>query len=382
MRVLFAIGSMGGGGAERQALHYLRHLDRSRFQPSLYLHTREGELLDGIPEDVPVFAFWDRHSEPRFNLPGRIRGQQIRDLADVLEELQIDVLCAVTIQLALIAGRSVQRRPTPWLAVEMADPRLSFVDLAGRFRWLKRRLLRAGYGQAHRAIAVSEGVREGMIQWYRLPPNQVATLPNFIDVDQLDRLSAAPGPELDRQRFQLVSVGRLHPQKGHCFLLEALSDLVNQRGLQQLQLQLLGQGVLEKELREFVDRNKLQEHVKFNGFVDNPFAFMRQCQLFCFPSLYEGLPLALLEAMGCGVPVLAANCRSGPSEVLAGGRFGRLVPPADARALADAIEDTVQHYPRHLQVAAAARQRVEQHYSVTLGIRQLEDLLVQARRSR
>ena len=65
IRVLFAIGSMAGGGSERQLLGVLQHLDRSRFAPLLYLVDRKGELLDEVPADVPVFSFWDRHRYPR-----------------------------------------------------------------------------------------------------------------------------------------------------------------------------------------------------------------------------------------------------------------------------------------------------------------------------
>ena len=81
IRVLFAIGSMGGGGAERQVTEYLRHLDRSRFTPYLYLMRREGSLLRRVPDDVPITAFWERQLPPRFNYPGRIHRMQVRDRA-------------------------------------------------------------------------------------------------------------------------------------------------------------------------------------------------------------------------------------------------------------------------------------------------------------
>jgi hypothetical protein len=107
LRVLFTIGSLAGGGAERQTLLYLRHLDRRRFEPLLYLTYRQGELLDQVPDDVPVLAFWDRHRFPRWNVPGRIHRWQVRDLARVLVEREIDVLVSVTFLATLVAGSAV-----------------------------------------------------------------------------------------------------------------------------------------------------------------------------------------------------------------------------------------------------------------------------------
>ena len=375
MRVLFAIGSMGGGGAERQTLHYLRNLDRSRFTPLLYLHVNGGELRSQVPADVPVLAFSDRHRPPQFNYPGRIQRRQVADLAHVLDEQRIDALCAITLQLTLIAGSSTRRRTTPWLAIEMADPRLSFEDQAGRFGWLKGHLLKHAYRRANRALAVSQGVREGMIERYGLPADRVDILRNFIDIERIDQQAQKPGPELDRDRFHIAAVGRLHEQKGHRFLLEALRELVFERDLRQLHVHLLGDGPLEGELRECVNHVGLQDHVTFEGFQDNPFSFLRQCQLFCFPSLYEGLPLALLEAMACQVPVVATTCLSGPAEVLVDGQFGRLVPPGDSAALGQAIQQVVDDFASCRRRAEAARKHVEEHYSLASGMERLHSLL-------
>jgi glycosyltransferase involved in cell wall biosynthesis len=195
-------------------------------------------------------------------------------------------------------------------------------------------------------------------------------------VDDVDRRAAQPAPVLDPGRFHLIAVGRLNPQKGHLDLLRAMNQLVHQRQQHHLHLHLLGQGPLEAELRQFVDRQQLRDHVTFAGYVSNPLPYVKGCQLFCLPSLYEGLPLALLEAMACAVPVLAADCPSGPREVLADGRFGRLVPAADPQALTDAIADTVDDPDAGQQLVRAARQRVVECYSTTAVIGQLEQLLL------
>jgi len=92
IRVLFTIGTMGGGGAERQVIEILKHLDREIFEPFLYLILREGELLEEIPEDVPVKSFWERNINMGLKFPGRIAWTQKQDMAAVIREWKIDVV--------------------------------------------------------------------------------------------------------------------------------------------------------------------------------------------------------------------------------------------------------------------------------------------------
>jgi glycosyltransferase involved in cell wall biosynthesis len=179
----------------------------------------------------------------------------------------------------------------------------------------------------------------------------------------------------------VVTVGRLDLQKGQIHLLRAVDDLVHRRGKKHLRLHVAGQGPLENELKAFVQERNLGNQVHFVGFLPNPFALISRCQLFCLPSVYEGLPLALLEAMACRVPVLATDCPSGPREVLADGTFGRLVRPNAPAELAAALEHAVDHYSEWMTLADAARQRVEQAFSSQSEIPKLERVIDEACRT-
>lgn len=373
LRVLFALGSLGGGGAERQALVWLRHLDRTRFKPTLYLVTRRGELLPDLPADVPVVAYEERHTPPRVYIPGRVYRRQVRDLEAAVAERRIDVLVTVTLHMTLLAA-GTGRRPPGWIAVEMADPRRDFADQVRRFRSWKRRRLADAYRIAT-PVAVSEGVKEGLVEFYGTPRERVAVLPNFLDLQGVDHRAAEPGPELPADRFHVVTVGRFQPQKGHSHLLDAFSRLVTKPLPRRPHLHLLGQGPLREELEQAVRRSGLTGHVTFAGFVANPLAYVRRCDLFCLPSFYEGMPVALLEAMACEVPVIASDCPSGPREALAGGEFGRLVSVGNPAELAEAIEQVLVDPAAARAAAAVARWRVEEEYSVPVGMRRLERLL-------
>ena len=77
------------------------------------------------------------------------------------------------------------------------------------------------------------------------------------------------------------------------------------------------------------------------GFVPNPYPFMRRAAIYALPSRWEGFGLVVIEAMACGAPVVAANCPSGPTEILEGGQYGVLVPPEDSAAFARALRDVL-----------------------------------------
>jgi len=369
------LGSLGAGGAERQVLRILKHLERERYAPSLYVVNREGELLNQVPADVPVFAYWDNRTYPRLNFPGRILLSQARDLTRVIDREQIDLVYDRGSQMTLTASLAMRRKAIPRVSVAVGDPSRDFALLHSRFAFAKRHLLRRAYHSADRVVAVSEGVRRGLIDFFALPASQVITCPNLFDIDQIDAAASEPFDQYHADRFEIVSVGRLSQEKGHLHLLRAMDKLVNTERHTHLRLWLVGSGPLEQELRGFVRDHRLEEHIRFAGYQANPLPFVKHAQLFCLPSLYEGMPNALIEAMVCGTPVIAADCPSGPREILGDdNRFGCLFPAADANSLAAAITDAISDYPACQAKIPSARQHIIDNYSLKSGLRRLESV--------
>ncbi|MHC4879833.1 MAG: glycosyltransferase [Planctomycetota bacterium] len=365
---------MAGGGSERQMLGILHHLNREAFEPFLYLVNRTGELLSEIPDDIHVSAFWDRHAVPAFYVPGLIHRRQVKDFERVVREFDIDVICDRTHFMTLIAGPVSRRRKIPRVSFVDCQPECDVPRTAGRFIWIKRWLLRRAYSDAETTIAVASGVRKNAIEYFRLPPEKVQTIYNMTDVDRIDRL-ASEAAARDDSLFRIICAGRLHEQKGYPYLIDALDELVHQRDQTQLRLDILGVGPEEEHLRKMVEARQLGPFVRFVGFRDNPYKLFREAHLFCLPSLYEGLPTVLLDAIACRIPVLATDCESGPREVLADGKYGTLVPTRDSRALADAISDAVRNYAAWTNRTIAAREHLEQNFSTEVVISRIESTL-------
>ncbi|MHB8902651.1 MAG: glycosyltransferase [Thermoguttaceae bacterium] len=376
-RVLCVIGTMGTGGSERQLIGLLRHLDRSRFAPRLYTVHAEGALLDEVPDDVPVHSFWQEHRTPRWNWPGRIHRMQVRHLASVALGEQADLIYDRTLVASLVAGPASLRTGIPHVSTIVARP-AEDLEAAGRYRTLKWRLLRRSYDCAAKVTTVSAALREEAIAFYRLPEKQVVSLPNWIDLHRIDRLALEGSPQFAENRFHVVCVGRNQALKGQRFLLEAVAELVLRRGRSELMVHLLGEGPDTGLLAAWVSSRRLDSHVEFCGLKSNPYPYLRAADLFCLPSISEGMPNSLLEAMACRVPVLATDCPTGPREILDGGRLGRLVRPGDSMALADAIDDAMLNRDRWLTPVEDARRHVEECYGPATRLAEVESLFLSA----
>lgn len=374
-RVLFVLGTMSFGGAERQVIEILRRLRRDAFAPSLYLINREGELLDQVPDDVAIFSYWDRHKYPRLNWPGRILRSQARDLAAIIRDNAIDVVYDHGSLMTLTSALATKRTTVKRVSVAHSDPEKDFAALHRRFASVKWHMLRRAYKSADRVAAVSDGVRQGLIRFFDLPAEQVTTCYNIFDVARLEAMAEGPSPEFKPNRFHLVSVGRLQGEKGLDFLLEAMDELVNRRSMTQLLLWLVGNGPDEASLRRMAADRHLGDHVRFEDFQENPMPYVRKAHLFCLPSLTEGMPNALVEAMIAKTPVLASDCPSGPREILVDGEHGRLVSPGNWKQLADGIEDAVNDYSAWQQRTGGAYQFVADTFSSAAGMRRIETLL-------
>ena len=167
-----------------------------------------------------------------------------------------------------------------------------------------------------------------------------------------------PAPVKDTTRLltnpSLLAIGKLHPQKGFDLLLEAFHRL--QPKYPQWQLTILGEGDRRAELEDLRARLQLTDCVHLPGLVINVREYLSQAELFVMPSRFEGFPMALCEAMACGVPVLAADCLSGPRDIIEDGINGVLVATEDVDALVVGLDALMSDPARRQQLAKNAPQ--------------------------
>jgi glycosyltransferase involved in cell wall biosynthesis len=378
---LFAIGSLAGGGSERQLINILRHVDRSQFEPHLYLVSRSGEFLSQVPDDVPVTAFDHDPLPSGIYLPGRIRRAQIAHFAKTLSNQRTDVVYDRTPHMTLIAGPACRRTGIPHVSAVVSNPVHDLRDNIGRFGWFKKQILRKSYRTAARVIANSDPLARECREFYGLAQDQVAVISNGFDFDEIQRLAGVGTDNADTVRststFHIVAAGRLEECKGFDLLFGALNELVNVRDHISITATIAGRGGAEAELKHLAAQHCLEQVVDFAGFLQNPYPLIQSADLFCLTSRYEGMPNVLVEAMSLGVPVLATDCPHGPRDILLDGKLGTLVANVDSHAIADGIERVMNRSSAgdDADRTEAAQESVLSRFGIEATTRTLEELL-------
>lgn len=374
LRVLFYVATMDVGGAERQMLELLRRIDRTQFEPVLGLAVRQGPLLGEIPDDVPLHACQEATGGGRFGT-GRLQRWQF--LARLLKRERIDVVFDQTFQATLDIGPASWWRKTPRVSMIVADPQIQLDLYFSRRQWLWKRFSDWVYRMATTVLANSEGLRRQVIEQFGRHYERTQVLPNVLNLERIDQLAAEAIPPR-AGRFRLLTVARVDRHKGHRDLLEALRRLVLEQGRRELLWQIVGDGAEREALEADVQRLGLTEQIEFLGAVSNPYPYYRAADLFCLPSLTEGLPNVLLEALALGAPVLSTDCKSGPREILEDGKWGTLVPVQDPPALAAAIAERMAHPETWLVRARSAQPVIRERYDAARGVKLLERYLLAA----
>lgn len=193
---------------------------------------------------------------------------------------------------------------------------------------------------------------------------------------------------IDRERFAFVGptaggpgvyVGRLSAEKDVATLLRAVAIVVAARP--SFRLRIAGSGACAAELSSLTESLGLNEHVEFLGDVRDVPMLFRGASLFVLPSLTEGLPLTVLEAMACGMPVVATRV-GGTPEAVADGSSGLLVPPGDPARLAAAMLKVYDDGAMARDMGIAGRRRCEEHFDVGVMVGKYESLYEDVLRGR
>lgn len=381
IRILLCSSSMNGGGSERQLLYLLRGLDRTRFEPLLYLFFEEGALLESVPKDVSIFSFWKNRKRPKLQWPGRMHRQYISDLTDVIRKQKIQVSYDRLFHMTLVAGPATHATRCPRVSTIVSPPEHDLQRREERWQWIKRRKLSRAYRESAALLSVSAGTAQAASEFYKISFSQFQIVPSPLDLEGIDQKKRGRLPETvgvtDALRHpglrHIVSVGRLSQEKGHSDLLEAFRQLVERHGTS-YRLHVVGDGPLMQDLQEQAVRGGIEQYVFFHGHLSNPYPLMHRADLHVLPSHYEGLPNVMLESMVLRCPVLATDTKQGAGEFLREHPFGRLVPVKDPSAMAKAMADRFQDPEGWLGVVDQAESYTRQYHGLGHWIETLSQL--------
>ena len=238
------------------------------------------------------------------------------------------------------------------------------------------------------AVCTSERIRATLLHNYGLPAQRLAVLPNAIDVSHFEKPQTASRQRIRREfglredQKLLVSVGRLHPQKGHDVLVEALNKLPLDV---QSQIVLLLVGDVDfsnqesvamgKRLKQQVSDSGLDAVVRFVGLRDDVRELLSACDLYAHSARWEGFPLAVLEALASALPVVINDC-AGDLSGFVNGTHGYCVTAEQPSELAEALEMMLAHAPsQRSRMGQNCRRLVQQNYDIAVIGKQFIQLL-------
>ncbi len=344
------VWNLESGGLEGQMLRVITGLPRDRFH-HLIIARGPGNVRSSLelPENVELIHQDGPQRDLRWS----------RRLASILVEHDVDVLHLRG--LAMLTDGVLAAQFAGKVRVVMSFH--GFETDPPKIGPIKRRVLRWAVHHCDQRWAVSAGAAGALASQLNIDADEFSVLPNGVDVGHFapaaDRADMRRRLGLPPDRPIVLSVGNLKPIKGHDVLLEAVAGIPDRATLI-----FVGHDYLGGSLQRFASTRLPDHDIRFVGRQDDVLSWYQAADLFVLPSHNEGLSNALLEAMACGLPVVATDV-GGNRDVLEHARTGLLVPPNDPGRLAEAIAEMLADKSRRAVMGEAARRHVEQQFNIT-----------------
>jgi glycosyltransferase involved in cell wall biosynthesis len=344
--VMHLIANLDRGGAQEVVRTLVRALPPTGWQPVVATF-RDGPLRAEIEgQGIPVRLLPSRRHSVLSPLRAVSELRSIRrELQDAIRGDDIAVVqthLLGSLDFLVLTARDGHRPVVLW-TVHNALLDLRADQLPSGQRWLLG-AKRAGYRIAYRMggrtadgfIAVSDDVAEAVARAYRPHRSRLFTIPNGVDLERFggkgEREAARTALDVAPQARVIIVVAKLFAQKGHAVLLQALASIPLRPDDVVL---FVGEGPERERLQQLAKQREVAA-VRFLGSRPDVPSLLAASDLFVLPSLWEGLPMALLEGMAAGLPVIATDV-AGSRQVVVPGESGMLVAPGDPRALASAV---------------------------------------------
>lgn len=346
--IAFCITELDRGGAERALTQLVLGLDRRAWTPRVYCLGPRGHFADALESGGIVVECFNACG--LWSLP-RVLWQLTRSLRRDRPSL---------LQTFLFHGNLVGRLAARLAGVGVV---ISGIRVAERrSRWYGR-LDRWTNGLVRHNVCVSQGVADFAVNEVGLDASKVSVIPNGVDFETFAQATAADLTTLGLRPSGpiVITVGRLEEQKGIRFLLDAAVHVLNEHA--NCQFLIVGEGRDRASLEQQASTLGIARSIHFVGPQSNVASLLRSSTLFVLPSLWEGMPNALLEAMAAGLPVVATAVE-GSSEVIRSGQNGMLVPSARPVDLARAILTILKDPALAGRLAKSAQQTAQNDFAI------------------
>lgn len=318
--ILFFTHYLVGGGAEKTVVNLAEYMNKTYQDIRAYIGVvYDDETVHAQLDCVRVLKSRTTPQMSKFRkLPIIIR--QISELKKLKKELHIDVC------ISFLPGAdflNVWSKGKEKIVVSVRNKESFFVK-----NYLRKWYIKFCYNRSDRIIAISEGVKQDIVEYFGVKQEKVQVIYNPVPQAKPSEKTSEKFEELYDKKRIVINIGRLTEQKGQKYLLRAFKIAAER--VPDAHLVILGTGELEKELADEIHRLQLQNNVTLMGFVYNPMDYVEKAEVFVFSSIVEGFGNVLLEVMRTGKPIISTDCDFGPRELLA--------PDTDFRKKTNQIE--------------------------------------------
>lgn len=263
-----------------------------------------------------------------FNKFGRLVDRYMK-MKNILKENSVDIIFSMGEYPNILSALMPKR------IKKIARVTNSFSSLSDGFN-LVRVLTSYFYKKLDSIIVPSDYLRLEMSYYFNLI-DKIHTVYNFIDIKEISE-SFKIESKKDRSIKRIIHIGQLVEQKNQKLLLRAFKEIKDK--CFNVELVIIGKGILERELKEYAEELGLNKSVLFLGWQNDPYKWLKSSDIFMLTSKWEGMPNVLIESMACGCPVVSFDCPSGPSEIITkSGENGVLIPSGDVEKL---VNETIR----------------------------------------
>jgi glycosyltransferase involved in cell wall biosynthesis len=370
-RIIFVIGSLAGGGAEKLLIDIISKIDKEKYDVSLCLFKKDGVLLDFIPKGIEIY-YLSSDKKPKFISIVRWL------IKEVYPQLKPDIIISFLeyANIAVIISRLFSRmKPKVVLTEHIYPVNLKFYMNKFIKKFIERIACAIFYRHADKIIAVSKGLKQGLVKKLFLPSELIEVIYNGIDIKKIEALSAEPLSEKEEEVFGdmqvIVFCGRLVPQKNVKILIEAINLVCQKR---KVRLLILGKGPQAKYIKGLIKQYNLEEYIYMMGYKKNPYKYMNRAGILISPSLFEGFSLVICDAMASGAVAISTDCPAGPSEIINHEINGILVKNNNSSFLKNEILRILDNKTLRENIKKAGRKRVFD-FDINKTVKQYEKLL-------
>jgi glycosyltransferase involved in cell wall biosynthesis len=357
MNVVMVLPYVKAGGTERQASYIANHLqDHGHRVTTISLESNNSfeQLFK-----VPLIYLNSKHSFSRLFTNLYLLTRQVNHL-----DAEVIVSRAWNTNLITILTSVLSRKP----AVLFLS---GSIDLSGK-SFFKRMIHSMMLKKASKIISVSEQSKSNCMKWLDIPESKIKVIHNGVDAEMAARLAKEHfelPAVVDREKKNVIFVGRLIHRKGLDVLLKAFSKVINSGKI--VNLIVVGEGESEEEYRYLVKHLGIEPHVFFAGEKKNPFPYIKYGDIFVMPSRSEGFPNVLLEAMALKKAVIASDCETGPREVI-NGKNGTLVPIEDPEKLSQKMVEYLDSREMRKIHGERAQKTVKDRFNLSIQMQKVE----------